>query len=101
MGQAPRYCHRRRELYAGRIPVTLCAKHRGYTDPENTKKGWFNYNPPTSQEMQWIKNFGKYVNFNPNKGKLKDRLTLEIANLKEATRISWGSARSMGIEVKE
>ena len=55
--------------------------------PENTKKGWFNYNPPTTQEMQWIKNFGKYDNFNPNKGKLKDRLTLEIANLKEATRI--------------
>ena len=55
--------------------------------PENTKKGWFNYNPPSFEEMEWIKSFGIYKNFDPNDGKLSDRLTLEIANLKEATRI--------------
>jgi|TARA_Y100000034_G_scaffold135929_1_gene209844 hypothetical protein len=55
--------------------------------PENTKKGWFNYKPPTEVEMQWIKKFGQYPNFDPDNGKLTDRLTLEIANLKEATRI--------------
>ena len=55
--------------------------------PENTKKGWFNYNPPGTKEMEWIKNFGRYPNFDADKGKLSKRLTLEIANLKEATRI--------------
>jgi len=55
--------------------------------PENTKKGWFNYKPPTVAELQWIKSFGRYSNFDPNKGNLRDRLNLKIANLKEATRI--------------
>lgn len=55
--------------------------------PENTKKGWFNYNPPNASELEWIGNFGEYPDFDPNAGKLTDRLTLEVANLKEATRI--------------
>ena len=55
--------------------------------PENTKKGWFNYKPPSTSELEWIKAFGIYPNFDANFGKLSDRLTLDIANLKEATRI--------------
>jgi hypothetical protein len=55
--------------------------------PENTKKGWFNYNPPNEHELNWIKNFGKYPDFDPDDGKLSKRVSLEIAELKEATRI--------------
>ena len=55
--------------------------------PENTKKGWFNYKPPSTAELDWIRGFGEYPNFDAHSGKLSDRLTLEIANLKEATRI--------------
>ena len=55
--------------------------------PEDTKKGWFNYNPPDEQEKEEIKNFGKYPDFDPDAGKLSKRLTLEVAETKEATRI--------------
>jgi len=55
--------------------------------PEDTKKGWFNYNPPDEQEKKEIKIFGQYPDFDPDAGKLSKRLTLEVAETKEATRI--------------
>jgi len=55
--------------------------------PEDTKKGWFNYNPPDDSEKETIKNFGHYPDFDPDRGKLSKRLSLELAETKEATRI--------------
>jgi len=55
--------------------------------PKNTRKGWFNYNPPDESELERIENFGRYPDFDPNVGKLSKRLTLEIAEIKEATRM--------------
>lgn len=55
--------------------------------PEDTKKGWFNYNPPDEEEKKEIKNFGQYPDFDPDAGKLSKRLTLEVAETKAATRI--------------
>ena len=55
--------------------------------PEDTKKGWFNYNPPDDSEKEEIKKFGHYPDFDPDDGKLSKRLTLEVAETKEATRI--------------
>ncbi len=37
--------------------------------------------------MEWIIGFGKYPSCDPNAGKLASRVALQIANLKEATRI--------------
>ena len=48
---------------------------------------WGNAKPPTAEELSWIKAFGRYPKFDPTTGKLSRRLRLEIANLKEATRI--------------
>lgn len=48
---------------------------------------WGNARPPSAEEMQWIKGFGKYPDFDPRNGKISKRLSLEIANLKQATRI--------------
>lgn len=48
---------------------------------------WGNAKPPSIQELVWIKNFGRYPNFNPTTDKLSNRLSLQIAKLKEATRI--------------
>ena len=44
--------------------------------PEDTKKGWFNSNPPDDSEKEKIKNFGHYPDFDPDRGKLSKRLTL-------------------------
>jgi len=55
--------------------------------PENTRKGWFNYSPPDESELEKIKNFARYPDFDPNAGKLSKRLTLEIAEIKGATRM--------------
>lgn len=55
--------------------------------PSQTKKGWFNTNPPDSSELNWIEKFGKYPNFCAEGTSIKNRLRLEKANLKEATRI--------------
>jgi len=48
---------------------------------------WGNAKPPTPQELDWAKSFGRYPDFDPNAARLSSRLKLEIANLKEATRI--------------
>ena len=51
------------------------------------KRFWGSAKPPTTDELAWIKSFGHYPDFAPNQGKLSKRLTLHVANLKEATRI--------------
>ena len=48
---------------------------------------WKPYNIPTDAEKEWIDNFGQLPNFDPSKGKLSKRLTLEIADLKESNLI--------------
>ena len=48
---------------------------------------WGNAKPPTTKELLWIKSFGRYPNFDPAAGKLSKRVTLKIADLKQATRI--------------
>ena len=51
------------------------------------KRFWGNAKPPTTNELAWIKSFGHYPDFAPNHGKLSKRLTLQVANLKQATRV--------------
>ena len=48
---------------------------------------WGKSLPPTAEELEKIKVFGKYENFSDTGIKISDRVTLEIAVLKEATRI--------------
>ena len=48
---------------------------------------WGQANAPSKAELEWIKMFGRYPNFDPANGKISDRLTLDVANLKQATRI--------------
>jgi hypothetical protein len=48
---------------------------------------WGNAKPPSRSEMDWIRRFGRYPDYEPGKGKLSTRLTLEVADLKLATRI--------------
>ncbi len=48
---------------------------------------WGNAKPPSRNELSWVKSFGRYPDFNPEIGKLSGRVSLQIANLKQATRI--------------
>lgn len=48
---------------------------------------WGNAKPPTRNELLWIKSFGRYPDFNPDIDKLSKRISLKIADLKQATRI--------------
>lgn len=48
---------------------------------------WGNAKPPSTEELLWIKSFGRYPGFDPYRGKISERITLTEANLKEATRI--------------
>lgn len=48
---------------------------------------WGNATPPSSSEMVWIRSFGEYPEFDPDAGRISQRVSLEIANLKAATRI--------------
>jgi hypothetical protein len=48
---------------------------------------WGNYKPPTKAEWDWIKLFGKYPDFDPSLGRMSERVTIEVADLKLATRI--------------
>ena len=42
---------------------------------------------PTEEELEKIKAFGQYDNFDPTTGKLSDRISLELAPLNTATRV--------------
>ena len=48
---------------------------------------WGNAKPPARKELLWIKSFGRYPNFDPDADKLSSRVSLKIADLKQATRI--------------
>ncbi|HEX8139331.1 MAG TPA: hypothetical protein VF544_17345 [Pyrinomonadaceae bacterium] len=48
---------------------------------------WGNAKSPTRKELLWIKSFGRYPDFDPAAGKLSKRVSLKIADLKQATRI--------------
>ena len=48
---------------------------------------WKPYAIPTDSEMEWIENFGQLKNFDATNEKLSKRLTLEIADLKESSKI--------------
>jgi hypothetical protein len=48
---------------------------------------WGNAKPPAPEEMSWILSFGKYPDFDPAAAAISKRLSLTIANLKEATRL--------------
>lgn len=56
---------------------------------------WGNAKPPCKDELSWVKSFGRYLDFNPELGKLSERVSLEIANLKQATRIIGSGSFSM------
>ncbi len=46
---------------------------------------WGNTKPPTASEFRQLQEFGRWEDHGD--GKLPDRITLEVANLKEATRV--------------
>jgi len=48
---------------------------------------WKPYDIPTESKLEWIENFGQLQKFDPSKGKLSKRLTLEIADLKDSNLI--------------
>lgn len=48
---------------------------------------WGNYKPPSEDEVLWIRNFGRYKEPDKVESKLRNRVSLQIANLKQATRI--------------
>jgi len=48
---------------------------------------WGNAKPPTVDELAWIESFGRYPNIDPSSGNLSKRVTLAVADLKQATRI--------------
>jgi len=50
-------------------------------------KFWKPYNIPDHMQLEWIEDFGRLETFDPSKGKLSKRLTLEIADLKESNLI--------------
>ena len=52
-----------------------------------SERFWGNAKPPTSREMEWLKSFGTYVGFDPSRGKLNGRVSLETANLRQATQV--------------
>jgi hypothetical protein len=56
---------------------------------EQQHRGWFwgNAKPPRQEELEWIESFGKYMDYDPTLGKLSARLSLEVANLRQATQI--------------
>lgn len=57
-------------------------------DPnELDQRFWGNARPPSTAELERIKTFGQYPTFDPNRGKLSARVALQIADLKEATRV--------------
>ena len=56
-------------------------------DIEDQKVFWGNAKPPSTEELAWIKSFGRYPGFDPRAGKISERITLSEANLKDATRI--------------
>jgi len=55
--------------------------------PTPPKPIWGNAKPPSVEEMAWIESFGQYPDVDPSKGNLSKRVTLAIADLKQATRI--------------
>ena len=48
---------------------------------------WSPYNIPSDAELEWIDNFGQLQKFDPSKGKLSKRLSLQLADLKESSKI--------------
>jgi hypothetical protein len=48
---------------------------------------WGNAKSPTQKEMLWIKSFGQYPRFSAELGKLSLRVSIKVADLKQATRI--------------
>jgi hypothetical protein len=60
-----------------------------HLEQADTRAGafWGNAKPPTPQELVWIKDFGRYADFDPRVGGVSGRLSIEIADLKMATRV--------------
>jgi len=56
-------------------------------DSSEVKTLWGNAKPPSVEEMAWIETFGRYPNIDPDKGNLSKRVSLSVADLKQATRI--------------
>ena len=50
-------------------------------------KFWKRYNIPDHMQLEWIDNFGRLETFDPSKGKLSKRLSLQLADLKESSKI--------------
>ena len=48
---------------------------------------WGNAKPPSPAEAVWIDSFGQYPSFDLTRGKISTRVSLKIADLKQATRI--------------
>ena len=48
---------------------------------------WKPYNIPSYSELKWIKEFGRFQNFDASMGKLSTRLSLRLADLKESSLI--------------
>ena len=48
---------------------------------------WKPYNIPSETELEWIENFGQLQNFDATKGKLSKRLSIQLADLKESSKI--------------
>lgn len=48
---------------------------------------WGNSKPPSAVELEWIRGFGRCPEFDPSRGRISNRVSIEVANLKEATRI--------------
>jgi hypothetical protein len=59
----------------------------GTDAPEGNKSIWGNAKPPTPAEMEWIDSFGRYPDFDSSRGSPSKRVSLTVADLKQATRI--------------
>lgn len=57
------------------------------TPPVNEVLNWGNAKAPTQKELLWIKSFGRYPHFSPESNKLSKRISIRLADLKQATRI--------------
>lgn len=60
---------------------------QGEDTPEEKKSIWGNAKPPSPSEMQWIESFGRYPEFDASRGSPSKRVSLTVADLKQATRI--------------
>jgi hypothetical protein len=66
--------------------LTIKENSNSIENPEPALK-WGNYKTPSDAEIELISHFGNYDNFDILEGKISDRLSIEIANLKEATHV--------------